>query len=189
MNMYVHSKSKYKTNAVSSEYRPRILKSTTSPAQPTKFVEFLADSAINLVTDSSKLGLQSGYEEFPLFSLVELCPSCSNIVLQVSSSIRPEQRTLSHLLSLFLVQEIVELGLDKQQPAESFSTSGQICPLTIHLGVFSHLLMAILASAAVLEGMAPFESRICRVGTRPINKNKILHADVSNVEDTSLAIL
>ncbi|GKE79215.1 hypothetical protein Tco_1545335, partial [Tanacetum coccineum] len=27
----------------------------------------LADSAINLVSDSSRLGLQSGYEEFPLF--------------------------------------------------------------------------------------------------------------------------
>ncbi|GJT62002.1 hypothetical protein Tco_1005535 [Tanacetum coccineum] len=27
----------------------------------------LADSAINLVSDSSRLGLRSGYEEFPLF--------------------------------------------------------------------------------------------------------------------------
>ncbi|GJS78444.1 hypothetical protein Tco_0728325 [Tanacetum coccineum] len=28
---------------------------------------FLADSVINLVSDSSRLGLRSGYEEFPLF--------------------------------------------------------------------------------------------------------------------------
>ncbi|GKE77003.1 hypothetical protein Tco_1543123, partial [Tanacetum coccineum] len=28
---------------------------------------FQADSAINLVSDSSRLGLRSGYEEFPLF--------------------------------------------------------------------------------------------------------------------------
>ncbi|GKC69283.1 hypothetical protein Tco_1115166, partial [Tanacetum coccineum] len=79
---------------------------------------FQADSAINLVTDSSKLGLQSGYEEFPLFSWYNLGPT-----------------------ALYCPPEIVELGLDSSKPVRSFSTSGsRLCSIMPFLGVFSHLL-------------------------------------------------
>ncbi|GKF34399.1 hypothetical protein Tco_0107599, partial [Tanacetum coccineum] len=87
----------------------------------------LADSAINLVSDSSRFGLRSGYEEFLLFH-------CWAWIAASPSEV-----------SVLLVLEDVPL---------------------CHFWEYSSISwMAILASAAVLEGMAPLESRICRVGT------------------------
>ncbi|GKC44646.1 hypothetical protein Tco_1062368 [Tanacetum coccineum] len=63
----------------------------------------LADYAINLVSDSFRLGLQSGYEEFPLFCWENPGPAA---------------------LYCPPVMKIIELGFDSSKPVRSFSTSG-----------------------------------------------------------------
>ncbi|GJT33364.1 hypothetical protein Tco_0923783 [Tanacetum coccineum] len=68
------------------------------------------------------------------------------------------------------------------QSVRSLSTSSSICSIVPFLRVFYHFLDGLLASAAVLVGTAPLESRIYRIETEEVSNRFVAPCFVNGLE-------